>query len=327
MQTRLEALPRRCERERRLADARDPALALHRQHAGVDHRRQALGARHVDVDHRLARRNHGELDPDARRGAPPPRRRRSRRRLVPAAHPGRASASPTRGRLPVREPASRRAPRRRARRASPIRAACARSAKVTPPSGWKTPTSSGSSRSGQRAATSSAESGSWRTPQAASARTFSCRRRPEVETSDTVDQALAARRLELAPRRIGRQRHPHEPLVGIVEPEDPRRPVARPARVPEAELLEQEHRSRIPGERASGRHAGDSGADDDDVGVPSHGADPMRGQAARALLAACDAARDSVRYAFATSVGSPAASAASTAPTASETPASIRSRP
>lgn len=53
----------------------------------------------------------------------------------------------------------------------------------------------------------------------------------------------------------------------------------------------------------------------------------MRGQAATALLAACDAARDSVRYAFATSLGFPAASAAAAASTASRTATSIRSRP
>ena len=87
----------------------------------------------------------------------------------------------------------------------------------------------------------------------------------ELEQPVEEEQLLAALRLELAPARERLLRQPHPLLLGIGEPEDPRSPVARAARVPELELLVDDDVVSASSKRPGGREPVQPGADDGDV--------------------------------------------------------------
>ena len=72
---------------------------------------------------------------------------------------------------------------------------------------------------------------------------------------------------ELAPAAEGCLRESHVPLVGVREPEDAGRAVARAAVVADLELIEEHDVVTVASEGTRGGGADDTGADDDDVGV------------------------------------------------------------
>ncbi len=96
----------------------------------------------------------------------------------------------------------------------------------------------------------------------------------EVEAARLHDQLLAGFRLELTPALKRALRQSDDLWIGIGEAEDPGGAVARAAIVPEAELLHEDDASPRLRERTCRRDPGDPGADDDDVGIAAHRADP-----------------------------------------------------
>src|SRR5207244_13544830 len=75
---------------------------------------------------------------------------------------------------------------------------------------------------------------------------------------------------ELAPRRQRALRLPDPVRIVVDEAEDPRLTVARPARVAELELLEEDGVVPRAGQRVRRRGAHDTGADDGDLGALGH---------------------------------------------------------
>ena len=235
----------RGQRIRRLADPGDPAPGFW---ACGRSRSPRAGLRPVqsEIEDGLSRGHDGELDADAAR---------SRGAHAPAATTtARAENSPRRAvrRTPLRSsataaPASGRGSRRRPRPPSATSAACARSASGDPPSTWWTAVSCVVEAEGP-ADTTSLRAQRLETDAASSERSRRLRPRRGRGRATQSARPDSGRAVRSSSRHAvaGGLRHAHEPLVRIVEPEDPGGAVARAAVVAELELFEQHDRAAEP---------------------------------------------------------------------------------
>ena len=190
--------------------------------------------------------------------------------------PGTSSSDSTRVRSRISAPAA---------RAPSANAATAASASEMPASLVKISESASSYAKPKRSRACAGVSSSNGTPAAARAPGAQLRVGLDVDEPAELEQRPPRLALELAPELVRPLREPDPVLLGVREPEDARRAVARAARVPELELLVDRHLVAALGDRARAGEPHHAGADDRDLHAASARiASEIRGHASSAHL-------------------------------------------